>query len=204
MDIVVATKNKGKLREIAAILGGLGVNLLSLADYPDCPDVVEDGATFKDNALKKALAVAAYTGKPALADDSGLCVDALDGAPGVYSARFSGPGADDLTNNTKLLDLLKALPDNRRGAKFVCVLAVAWPLSFGKKPIVVRGEVRGRIASGPKGARGFGYDPVFYYHPARLTFAEMGPEAKNKVSHRYRALVKFQEALLLSFQVKRK
>ena len=115
MDIVVATRNKGKLREIQAMLKGSRVRVLSLEDFPDCPEVVEDGATFRENALKKAREVARYTGKFALADDSGRTVDALNGAPGVYSARFAGKDADDLKNNLKLLRLMKKVPDQGSG-----------------------------------------------------------------------------------------
>jgi len=204
MDLVIATTNKGKLGEIRELLKGLDVKVLSLADFPGCPDVVEDGETFRDNALKKARVVAAYTGKTALADDSGLEVDALDGAPGVYSARFSGEGADDLKNNMKLLKLLDDVPESGRGARFVCVLALAGPAGSGVGEKVIRGVVRGRIAHQMAGPGGFGYDPLFYYARAKKTFAEMGPGEKNKVSHRGRALQKLREALLLFFQVKEK
>ncbi len=193
MELVIATTNKGKLREINELLKGLHIKVTSLADYPGCPDVVEDAPTFRGNALKKARAVAAYTGLPALADDSGLCVDALDDAPGVYSARFSGKNADDLKNNRKLLRLMKDAKDSERGARFVCVLAFAGPPGSGLREKVIRGEVRGRIAHEMRGPRGFGYDPLFYYAPKRMTFAEMGPDEKNKVSHRGRALKKFKE-----------
>ncbi|MHB8174828.1 MAG: XTP/dITP diphosphatase [Nitrospirota bacterium] len=192
MELVVATTNKGKLREIQAMLKGTRVRVLSLEDFPDCPEVVEDKETFRENALKKARAVARYTGKLALADDSGLAVDALDGAPGVYSARFSGPGADDLKNNKKLLRLMKDVPDERRGARFVCVMALAGPKGAGIKERTVRGVVRGRRRREMRGPGGFGYDPLFYYSPKKMTFAEMGPEEKNKVSHRARALMKIK------------
>jgi len=195
MELVIATTNKGKLKEINTLLAGLDVRVKNLADFPGCPDVVEDGATFRDNALKKARAIASYTGKPALADDSGLEVDALDGAPGVYSARFSGKGADDLKNNRKLLRLLKDKPDSERGAQFVCVLALAWPSGMGRRPKFFKGIVRGRVTRGMRGQRGFGYDPLFYYTKAKQTFAEMGPDEKNKVSHRGRALMKLQAYL---------
>jgi XTP/dITP diphosphohydrolase len=195
MELVIATTNKGKLKEINELLKGLKIKVRSLADFPDCPEVIEDGATFRANALKKARAVAAYTGLPALADDSGLAVDALRGAPGVYSARFSGRGADDLKNNKKLLRLLKDTPDKERGARFICVLAFAGPEGSGIREKVLRGEVRGRVARGMRGPRGFGYDPLFYYAPKGQTFAEMGPDEKNKVSHRGRALRKFREYL---------
>ncbi|MBI5695100.1 MAG: XTP/dITP diphosphatase [Nitrospirae bacterium] len=195
MKLVLATTNKGKLKEITALLSGLGVEVKGLSDFPGCPEVVEDGKTFRENALKKAREVAAFTGLPALADDSGLEVDALDGAPGVYSARFSGKDADDGKNNRKLLKLLKDTPQAGRGCRFVCVLAFAGPPGSGIREKVLRGEVKGRVAHEPRGPHGFGYDPLFYYHPARKTFAEMGPEAKNRVSHRGRALKKFREYL---------
>lgn len=195
MEIVVGTTNKGKLAELRELLKGLGVTVKSMADFPGCPDIVEDGSTFRENALKKARAVAAFTGLPALADDSGLEVDALDGAPGVYSARYSGKGADDLKNNRKLLRKLKDVQDKDRGAQFVCVLAFAGPPDAGIREKVLRGVVRGRITRELRGERGFGYDPLFYYAKARMTFAEMGPEAKNRVSHRGRALLKFREYL---------
>ena len=196
MELVIATTNQGKLKEIREILKGLDVKVKSLADFPGCPDVIEDGETFRENALKKARAVAAYTGRLTVADDSGLCVDALDGAPGVYSARFSGKGADDLKNNRKLLRLMKAVPDPERGARFVCVLALAGPDGSGIRERVLRGEVRGRITREMRGPRGFGYDPLFYYTKAKMTFAEMGPDEKNMVSHRARALKKLRETLL--------
>ena len=192
MELVIATTNQGKLKEIREILKGLDVKVKSLADFPKCPEVIEDGETFRENALKKAREVAAHTGRFTLADDSGLMVDALDGAPGIYSARFAGKDADDLKNNKKLLKMLKDTPDKERGAKFVCVLALVSPAGVEK---VLKGVVKGRITHGMRGARGFGYDPLFYYAPARMTFAEMGPEEKNKVSHRARALAKLKEYL---------
>jgi XTP/dITP diphosphohydrolase len=194
LKIVLATRNLGKLREMRGLLGGLKVEVLSLADCPDAPEVVEDGKSFRENALKKARAVADFTGLPALSDDSGLCVDALDGAPGIYSARFAGEDADDAANNRKLLKLLKGVPDDRRDAKFVCVIALAWPDEETKKFKTFRGEVRGIIAQTPSGEAGFGYDPLFFYRPAGKTFAVMGPD-KAAVSHRARALRKFREYL---------
>ena len=193
MELVIATTNKGKLREIQELLKDLDVCVMSLADFHGYPDVIEDGKTFRDNALKKARDIAAFTGKPTLADDSGLMVDALGGGPGVYSARYSGKDADDLKNNKKLLRKMKDVPDAERGAQFVCVMALVFPDGEEK---VVSGLVRGRITREPRGPRGFGYDPLFYYSRARMTFAEMGPEEKNKVSHRARALKKIKEALI--------
>jgi XTP/dITP diphosphohydrolase len=196
MELVIATTNKGKLREIRELLKGLDIKIKSLADYPGCPEVVEDGATFRENALKKARAVAEYTGKLTLADDSGLMVDALGGAPGVYSARYSGKDADDLKNNRKLLRQMKDMPDEKRGAQFVCVLALSGPCPNGHHEKTLKGVVRGRVAHEMRGPRGFGYDPLFYYTRSGLTFAEMGPDEKNKVSHRARALKKLKQYLL--------
>jgi len=187
-DLVIATKNKGKLREIQALLGDLGVNVLSLEDYPDAPDVVEDGKTFRENALKKALAINEFTGKPSLADDSGLEVDALGGEPGIYSARYSGEDADDLKNNELLLRKMKEIPDDKRGAQFVCFMALVGAEKSGVPNKVVKGLVRGSITHEMQGPRGFGYDPLFYYTRAKCTFAQMEPGEKNKVSHRARAL----------------
>jgi XTP/dITP diphosphohydrolase len=195
MELVIATTNKGKLREIRELLKGLDVEVKGLAEYPGCPEVVEDGETFRENALKKAGAIAEYTGRLTLADDSGLEVDALGGAPGVYSARFAGKNADDLKNNRKLLRLMKDTPEKGRGAQFVCVLALAGPPGSGIRPRVLKGVVRGRIAREMRGPRGFGYDPLFYYPKAKQTFAEMGPAEKNKVSHRGRALAKLREVM---------
>jgi len=192
MDLVIATTNKGKLKEINALLKGLDIKVKGLADFPGAPDVVEDGLTFKANALKKARAVAAFTGLPTVADDSGLEVDALDGAPGIYSARFSGKDADDLKNNRKLLRLLKDTPDRGRGAQFVCALALVMPDGAEK---IFRGVVRGRITHEMRGPRGFGYDPLFYYTRAKKTFAEVSPDEKNAVSHRGRALKKLRDYL---------
>jgi len=187
-DLVIATKNKGKLREIQALVEGLGVNVMSLEDFPDAPDVVEDGKTFRENALKKAVAINEYTGKPALADDSGLEVDALGGEPGIFSARYSGEGADDLKNNELLLRKLKGVQDGKRGAQFTCFMALVGAAEFGVPDKVVRGVVRGNITHEMQGPRGFGYDPLFYYTRAKKTFAQMEPEEKNMVSHRARAL----------------
>ena len=192
MELVIATTNKGKLREIQQLLKDLGVSVMSLADFHGYPNVIEDGKTFRENALKKAREISAFTGKPSLADDSGLMVDALGGEPGVYSARYSGKDADDLKNNSKLLRKMRDVPDAGRGAQFVCVMALVFP--DGKEK-VVSGLVRGRITREPRGPGGFGYDPLFYYSRARMTFAEMGPEEKNKVSHRARALKKIRETL---------
>ena len=198
MELVIATTNQGKLREIKELLKGSGLRIKSLAGFPGCPDVVEDGATFRENALKKARAVAEYTGRLALADDSGLEVDALDGAPGVFSARFSGRDADDLKNNKRLLRLMRDVPDEKRGAQFVCVLALAGPEGSGVREKVIRGVVRGKVAREMRGPRGFGYDPLFFYSRAGRTFAELAPEEKNAVSHRGKALKKLKDYFLFA------
>ena len=188
--MVVATKNPGKLREIREILGS-EVRLLSLADFPDVGDIVEDGRTFEANAIKKALSVALRTGKASLADDSGLEVDALDGAPGVFSARFAGVKATDEQNNGKLLRLLEDTPDAKRTARFRCVIAVGRPDGTVR---TAGGTAEGRILRSPRGTGGFGYDPLFLATSVGRTFAELTPEEKNRLSHRGSAL---KSAILL-------
>lgn len=184
--IVVATRNRGKVAELVRMLGDLsGVELVSVADFPDVPDVVEDGATFEHNARKKAREVARATRLPALADDSGLEVDALSGAPGVYSARYAGERAGDAANNAKLLAALRDVPDAQRTARFRCVLAFADPSGpLGEAEHVVDGTCEGRIAHAPKGSHGFGYDPLFVLDGGDRTLAELGPDVKDRVSHR--------------------
>lgn len=183
--LVVATRNKGKLREIAAILSGLPFMLLSLDDFPDFPEVEEDGATFEENALKKASMAAMVTGLPALADDSGLVVDALGGKPGVYSARYSGESASDEANNTKLLSELATVPYAERTAAFRCTIALCIP--DGER-YTFSGELRGVILDSPRGTGGFGYDPLFFVSENGATMAELSLEVKNAVSHRGKAL----------------
>ncbi|HKA34406.1 MAG TPA: XTP/dITP diphosphatase [Candidatus Binatia bacterium] len=191
MDLLIATTNPGKLPEIEAALNELPVRILSLKDFPHAPEVVEDGATYEENALKKARTIAAFSGLPTLADDSGLEVDALGGAPGIYSARYSGEGADDARNNRKLLDQLAGLPEDRRSARFVCALALSAP----QGEWLFRAECPGRIAFEPRGAHGFGYDPLFLYAPLGRTFGELDRETKSHVSHRGLALQKLKSAL---------
>ncbi len=194
MELVVATRNKKKVEEIRRILDGLPVKLLSLDAFPGCPEVEEAESTFEGNAVKKARAVASYTGKAALADDSGLEVDALGGAPGIYSARYAGEGAGDLQNLDKLLKNMENVPDGKRNARFVCVLALAepdGPNGPNEKVSTFRGAVEGAIGRCPAGSNGFGYDPVFYPKGPEgegLTFAEMGPAEKDSMSHRGSAI----------------
>ncbi len=165
--IVIATKNRGKVAEFRHIMGDLGIldeiELLSLADFPDFPDVEETGETFAENALIKARAATAFTGLITAADDSGIEVTALGGAPGVRSARFAGEGATDDRNNDKLLRLLADVPENRREARFVAVIALAAP---DGREMTVQGECRGTVTVAPRGAGGFGYDPIFFYPPS--------------------------------------
>jgi XTP/dITP diphosphohydrolase len=185
MEMVVATTNRKKVEEIKRILEGLPVTLSTLDEYPGCPEVEETEDTFKGNALKKAKAVSGYTGKAAIADDSGLDVFALGGAPGVMSARYAGEGASDRDNLEKLLSEMSTLPDGQRDARFVCVIALAYPDGPVK---TFEGHVEGRIGMEPRGSTGFGYDPVFYPEKHERTFAEMAPGEKDSMSHRGRAL----------------
>ncbi|WP_034629629.1 XTP/dITP diphosphatase [Desulfotruncus alcoholivorax] len=192
MKIVLATHNEGKVRELRQLLSGSGFEVVSLANYPDVPEVVEDGGTFEANAIKKAVETAAAVGEISLADDSGLEVDYLDKAPGVHSARFAGPERDDNANNQKLLQLLKGVPREKRTARFRCVIAVATP---GGKVATVEGSCEGIIETQPSGNGGFGYDPLFLVPEYGKTFAELDAETKNAISHRGRALKKVHSIL---------
>ena len=184
MKLVLATRNKDKKRELAEMLADTDIEVVTLEEYPECPEVIEDGETFFDNARKKALEVAAFTGEMVLADDSGLVVDSLGGEPGVHSARY-GKG-DDSTYDDNIDRLLKELESKEdRSAYFICVAVIA---KGDKVLFECEGRCYGTILHERKGAGGFGYDPVFYYEKAGLTFGEMKPEEKNKVSHRAKAL----------------
>lgn len=183
--LVVATKNKGKLKEIEEILAELPYKVLSMEEAGIVIDIEENGNTFEENALIKAHAVADATGEIAMGDDSGLEVDYMNGAPGIYSARFCGEGATDADKNDKLLKLLERVPFDKRNARFVCAAAVAFP---DGTDIVVRGVCEGYIAYKPEGMNGFGYDPIFYLLDYRMTMAQLGAEEKNIISHRGRAL----------------
>ena len=187
LDLVIATRNKGKGAEIAALLRGFDVRIRTLEDFPDIGDIPETGTTFAENALIKARAVARATGLTSLADDSGLAVAALGGAPGVYSARFSGPEATDALNNDKLLRMLADIPWEERQARFVSVIAVHAPQAGGLE-LVTEGEWAGRVCLEPAGNKGFGYDPLFLDEELGLTAAQMTPELKNSRSHRAAAL----------------
>ena len=185
MDVVIATRNPDKVREIAQILEGRAGRILTMDDIDDLPEVEEDGLTFEENARKKALAVARFTGRVAMADDSGLVVDVLHGRPGVHSARYAGPDATPEKNNRKLLEELEGVPLKKRTARFVCVIAIATPSG---KVFVAEGRCEGLIAREPRGRTGFGYDPLFLVPDEGKTFAELGPEVKNRISHRALAL----------------
>lgn len=187
LEIVVGTQNAGKLREYAQIFADLPVTLVELGAVGlGDMDVEETGETFAENASLKAVAYARSSGKYAMADDSGLCVNALDGAPGVYSARYAGPGASDADRRQKLLRELADTPDNARGAYFECVIALASP--NGEQINTVNGRVMGKITrEESNGPHGFGYDPIFQPDGFEVTFADMGKEEKNKISHRGRA-----------------
>jgi XTP/dITP diphosphohydrolase len=191
--LVLATRNEGKLRELARILG-TRVRLAGLDAFPGAPDVPETGATFEANALLKARTVAAYTKLPTVADDSGLCVDALNGMPGVLSARWAGQHGDDKANLDLLLAQIADVPDARRGARFVCAAALVVPADGIPGEWVVTGQVEGRLIRAPRGTGGFGYDPIFQADGFDVTTAEMTPDAKDAISHRgraFRALVPF-------------
>ena len=189
MLLILATNNQGKIREIAMTLDLPRLKIKSLQDFPDLPEVIEDGRTFLENAFKKAQACSRATGQAALADDSGLEVDFLDGAPGIFSARFSGTGSTDEANNQKLLSLLEGVPEEKRGARFVCKMVLYLPDGTW---IQTEGFCPGLIASAPRGEQGFGYDPVFYLPELGKTMAELPLEEKNRISHRARALEKIR------------
>ena len=190
MKMVLASKNSHKLREMQDILSAQGVEVVLESDVGADVDVEETGATFEENALLKAKAVMEATGLPAIADDSGLCVDALNGAPGVYSARYGGPELDDTGRYQLLLENLRGQLD-RRG-KFVSCICCCFP---NGDRVEARGECPGTIAYAPKGTGGFGYDPVFFLPGLKKTFAELTPEEKNAISHRGNALKKFKTEL---------
>jgi len=187
--LVLATLNPHKLTELSRILDGdggpgAGVSLTSLAEFPGAPDVAETGVTFADNALLKARAIAAFTGLPAVADDSGICADALNGMPGVLSARWSGRHGDDQANLDLLLAQLADIPDERRGAEFRCAAALVQP---GGAEQVTEGVLRGRLIRARRGTGGFGYDPIFVPDGGTRTTAELSPAEKDAISHRGRA-----------------
>ena len=196
--VVLATRNRHKVQEIQALLADLPIHLLSLADFPDLPDVIEDGSTCQENAVKKARETAAGTGHWALADDTGLEVDALGGRPGVFAARYAGEDATYADNCEKLLNELKQIPVERRSARFLTVMALADPKGQIE---VVEGELQGQISEQFYGSQGFGYDPVFYVPKAHKTLAEMTLTEKNELSHRGQALRSAKDLLKRRFEI---
>jgi XTP/dITP diphosphohydrolase len=187
MKLLVATNNQGKLRELKQLLTPLQLDVMGLDQLNNPPIVEEDGTTFADNARKKALTLARFSDCLTLADDSGLCVDVLDGDPGVFSARYAGKQGDDQANNTKLLKELLAIPLKQRKAHFYCCIALAWP---DGRCSTVEGQVDGLIVEQERGTHGFGYDPLFLVPEYGKTMAELPAEIKNRISHRGRALQK--------------
>ena len=185
LKIVLATRNEDKIREIGEILASLPVTLLSMADYPDIPEVVEDGATFLENARKKAETVHRHTGLASLADDSGLEVEVLKGRPGIMSRRFAGPEATYADNNELLMRHMKDMPQDARDARFICVAAL---VTEAGEAHFTEGELRGYIAESPAGEGGFGYDPLFFLPEYGRTVAELHPALKNEISHRAKAM----------------
>jgi XTP/dITP diphosphohydrolase len=190
--IIIATNNLGKAKEFEKLFDKYGISIETLHDYPELPEVEETGVTFKENAFKKANEISQILGQVVLADDSGLEVDALNGAPGVYSARYAGEPANDENNNNKLLQDLKSVPNTNRAAQFHCSLALVGP---DREPLHVEGKVKGFILREPKGNNGFGYDPLFYIPELDQTMAELSDEEKNEVSHRAQAIKQLEKHL---------
>lgn len=191
-QILIATKNKGKVREFRTLFQQFGFTVKSLLDVEGSIDVVEDGETFNENAIKKAEEIAKEYDVPTVADDSGLIVDYLGGKPGVYSARYAGEEKDDEANLEKVLSELEGVAEEKRTARFHCSLAFAIP---GRETLVVEGSCEGVISDKPIGAEGFGYDPIFYVPSKRKTMAQLSKEEKNELSHRANALKKLQQIL---------
>ena len=185
MELLVATRNHGKLKEIRALLAPVSITVRGLADFPELPEIVEDGLTFAENAEKKAATIARLTGRLTLADDSGLEVAVLGGAPGVHSARYAGTDADDAANNRKLLVAMAAIPPAQRAAAFVCVMALCAPDGSCR---TFAGRLEGEIISEARGMEGFGYDPLFVVAGQQRTLAEIPLDEKNRISHRAQAL----------------
>ena len=185
MELLVATRNHGKLKEIRALLAPVSITVRGLADFPELPEIVEDGLTFAENAEKKAVTIARLTGRLTLADDSGLEVAVLGGAPGVHSARYAGTDADDAANNSKLLVAMAAIPPAQRAAAFVCVMALCAPDGSCR---TFAGRLEGEIISEARGMEGFGYDPLFVVAGQQRTLAEIPLDEKNRISHRAQAL----------------
>jgi XTP/dITP diphosphohydrolase len=194
--VVLASNNAGKVREFGQMLAGQGLEVIAQGEL-GVPEAAETASTFVENALLKARNAARHTGLPALADDSGLAVDALGGEPGIYSARYAGPGADDAANNARLLDRMRDVPAERRGAAFICAL-VYLRHAEDPVPLICQGIWRGQLLEAPRGDNGFGYDPLFLLPELDRTSAELPPEEKNRRSHRGQALRQLVEQLAAS------
>jgi len=192
MKIVFATGNKGKVREVREMLDGMGIEFFALSDYANVPEIVEDGKSFLENALKKARIISEFTGETVLADDSGLQVDALGGEPGIYSARYAGESATDEENNAALLTKLKNIPQEKRTAFFCCVLVL---YRTDGRYDYFEGKWNGQIIDERRGNNGFGYDPIFFVPELKKTAAELPAEIKNKVSHRGQAFAQLKKAI---------
>jgi len=192
MQIVLATRNQHKKQELVALLGGMDITIRTLDEFPDAPEVVEDGETCEANAMKKAVEITRYTGLPAVADDTGLEVDALGGRPGAFAARYAGEQASYEDNCRKLLNELQGVPTEKRGARFVTVAAIAFPAG---QTLSAKGILEGVIAEEAVGSRGFGYDPVFFLPEYRQTLAQLSPDVKNRISHRARAFTQARTLL---------
>jgi len=191
-ELIIATKNQGKVKEFEHIFSSYGIKLKSLLDFPDVEDIVEDGETFEENALIKARAISKAYQVMVLADDSGLEVDALQGRPGVYSARYAGNDRDDVANLNKVLAELEGVRASNRQARFVCALAIVLPTG---DEFVVRGECKGQILTECRGTEGFGYDPIFYLPQLQKTMAQIPKSQKNVLSHRANAFAKLKKIL---------
>ncbi len=193
MRLVIATRNKGKIKEIHDIFSSLEeINILSLDDFKNAPVVIEDGNSFAENAVQKAAATSRFTGIAALADDSGLVIDALKGEPGIYSARFGGDNATDLDRSRLILNNMKDVPTAQRSARFVCAIAIVFP---DGKEYVTDGICEGMIHHEMRGNNGFGYDPIFYLPELGKTMAELTLDEKNRISHRAKAIEKAKDIL---------
>ena len=192
-ELVLATRNIHKGAEVAVLLSDLGIKILTLADFPNAPQVIEDGLTCEANAIKKASTIASYTGLPAVADDTGLMVDALNGRPGIYAARYAGEQATYEDNLRKLLQDLEGVPYARRTARFITVAAVSIPLAQGTA--VAEGILEGLIADRPAGTEGFGYDPIFFVPQLGKTLAQLSYIEKNRISHRAKAFRQAKEII---------
>jgi XTP/dITP diphosphohydrolase len=195
MELVVGSRNQKKIAEIAGLLAPFDINVKGISEFPDVPEVEETGSTFGENAALKATETARFINQWVLAEDSGIMVDALNGQPGIYSARYSGPNATDDSNNEKLLLELDGVPDSRRGAQYVCHAALSDP--DGTIQLSVEATCRGRIGYEPRGSNGFGYDPYFVIPEYHRTFGELGTSVKQHLSHRARAFQRLIPKLIV-------